>query len=404
MTDARKEWAPAPERDAAIEIEGLVVNYGRKRAVDGLSLTVPRGAVYGFLGPNGAGKTSTLKTLMGYRKPDGGSAKVLGYDVVEESLEVRARVGFASEVNSLYEGMTVPRICRLCRDLSRSWDQDLVDRYIGVFGLPGDAKIRKLSKGQKAQLQLCLALGSDPEVLGYDIFEDSLEVRARVGFASEVNSLYEGMTVSRICRLCRDLSREWDQDLVDRYMGVFGLPGDVKVRKLSKGQKAQLQLCLALGSNPELLILDEPTSGLDPVARRAFLKVLVGDVAAEGRTVFFSTHLLSDIEAVADTVGIIKGGKLLANGDLDEMRGSHRVFRAVYAQAPPEEEVRDLRSLPDVRGVEREGRGIKLRVRGDVEAVERGLRDRPYPVVDVDSMGMTLEDIFVAYVEDEDGR
>ncbi len=152
MADAQMERAPASEEDAAIQIDGLVVDYGRKRAVDGLDMTVPRGAVYGFLGPNGAGKTSTIKTLMGFRKPDGGSAKVLGYDVVNESLEVRARVGFASEVNSLYEGMTVPRICRLCRDLSHGWDQDLVDRYIGVLGLPGDAKIRKLSKGQKAQL------------------------------------------------------------------------------------------------------------------------------------------------------------------------------------------------------------------------------------------------------------
>ncbi|QIN84889.1 ATP-binding cassette domain-containing protein [Rubrobacter tropicus] len=310
MADVRAgEVASVPEEGAAIEVEDLVVNYGRKRAVDGLSMTVPRGSVYGFLGPNGAGKTSTIKTLMGFRKPNGGSAKVLGHDVVEESLEVRARVGFASEVNSLYEGMTVSRICALCRDLSRSWDQDLVDRYIGVFGLPADARIRKLSKGQKAQLQLCLALGG----------------------------------------------------------------------------------------SPDLLILDEPTSGLDPVARRAFLKVLVGDVAAEGRTVFFSTHLLSDIEAVADTVGIIKGGKLLASGDLDDMRETHRVFRVVYADTPPEEEVRSLQTLPDVKEVEREGRG-------DVEAVERGLRDRPHSVIDVDSTGMTLEDIFVAYVEDEGDR
>ncbi len=318
MTDTRVgEAVSVPEESAAIQIDNLVVNYGRHRAVDGLSMTVPRGTVYGFLGPNGAGKTSTIKTLMGFRKPNGGSAKVLGYDVVDESLEVRARVGFASEVNSLYEGMTVPRICRFCRDLSREWDQDLVDRYIGVFGLPADAKIRKLSKGQKAQLQLCLALGS----------------------------------------------------------------------------------------NPELLILDEPTSGLDPVARRAFLKVLVGEVAAEGRTVFFSTHLLSDIEAVADTVGIIKGGKLLVSGDLDDMRISHRVFRIVYAQTPSEEEVRSLQTLPDVREVEREGRGIKLRVRGDVKSVERGLRDRPQRVGDVDSTGMTLEDIFVSYVqEDNDAR
>jgi len=316
MADTRAEEAVSVPESAAIQVRDLVVNYGRKRAVDGLSMTVPRGSVYGFLGPNGAGKTSTIKTLMGFRKPNGGSAKVLGYDIVNESLEVRARVGFASEVNSLYEGMTVPRICRLCRDLSRSWDQDLVDRYIGVFSLPADGKIRKLSKGQKAQLQLCLALGS----------------------------------------------------------------------------------------NPELLILDEPTSGLDPVARRAFLKVLVGEVAAEGRTVFFSTHLLSDIEAVADTVGIIKGGKLLVSGDLDDMRESHRVFRIAYAQTPPEDEIQNLRALDGVNEVEREGRGVRLRARGDMGRVERALGDRPHQIVDVDSTGMTLEDIFVAYVEDEDGR
>lgn len=153
-----------------------------------------------------------------------------------------------------------------------------------------------------------------------------------------------------------------------------------------------------------MLILDEPTSGLDPVARRAFLKVLVGDVAAEGRTVFFSTHPLSDIEAVADTVGIIKDGRLLVSGDLDDMRASHRVFRVVYAEMPPEVEVRSLQTLPDVQEVEREGRGIKLRVRGDVKTVERGLQERPHPVVDVDSTGMTLEDIFVAYVEEGDDR
>ncbi len=300
----------------AIEIEDLMVSYGRRRAVHGLSMRVPIGSVYGFLGPNGAGKTTTIKTLLGFRRPDGGSARVLGYDVVEESLEVRARVGFASEVDSLYGGMTVPRICELCRDLSQSWDQALVDRYLGVFGVPREAKVRKLSKGQRAQLQLCLALGSDPE----------------------------------------------------------------------------------------LLILDEPTSGLDPVARRAFLKVLVGDVAAEGRTVFFSTHLLSDIEAVADTVGIIKGGELLVSDELDDLRETHGRIRVVYAETPPDEEVRALRDLPGVREVEREGRGVRLRVRGDVEAVEWALRERPDRVLNVYATGMSLEDIFIAYVEDEGDR
>jgi ABC-2 type transport system ATP-binding protein len=182
---------------------------------------------------------------------------------------------------------------------------------------------------------------------------------------------------------------------------VFGLPTDKKIRKLSKGQRAQLQLCLALGSDPEVLILDEPTLGLDPVARRAFLKVIVGEVAGEGRTVFFSTHLLSDIEAVADTIGIIKGGKLLASGDLDDLRESHRTFRIVYAEVPSEEEIEALKDLPDVRETEREGRGIRVGVRGDVQAVERALQSRPHEVRDVDSVGMSLEDIFVAYVEED---
>ena len=87
MVDTRGTGeAPVPEDGrAAIEVEDLVVSYGRKRAVDGLSLTVPVGSVYGFLGPNGAGKTTTIKTLLGFRGPDGGNARVLGYDVVRES-------------------------------------------------------------------------------------------------------------------------------------------------------------------------------------------------------------------------------------------------------------------------------------------------------------------------------
>jgi ABC-2 type transport system ATP-binding protein len=107
--------------------------------------------------------------------------------------------------------------------------------------------------------------------------------------------------------------------------------------------------------------------------------VLVGEVAAEGRTVFFSTHLLSDIEAVADTIGIIKSGKLLVSDDLDHLRGTHQIFRLAYAEVPPEEEVGALLDLPGVTEVEREGRGMRLLAHGDVEAVHRSLKTRPVP-------------------------
>ncbi len=97
MTEEDAQGSPA------IETVGLVARYGRKKtAVGGLDLTVQRGSVYGFLGPNGAGKTTTIKTLMGFRRPDGGSARVLGYDVVEESIEVRARVARSSSPRTSY--------------------------------------------------------------------------------------------------------------------------------------------------------------------------------------------------------------------------------------------------------------------------------------------------------------
>src|SRR4051812_49842473 len=84
----------------AIALDGLVVKYGDKVAVDGLSLQVPVGSVFGFLGPNGSGKTTTIKTLLGFRPPDAGSARVLGYDAVTNSIEIRTRTGYVSELNS----------------------------------------------------------------------------------------------------------------------------------------------------------------------------------------------------------------------------------------------------------------------------------------------------------------
>ncbi|HLJ32947.1 MAG TPA: ATP-binding cassette domain-containing protein, partial [Ktedonobacteraceae bacterium] len=120
----------------AIDLQNLEVKYGDHLAVNGLSLTVPTGAIFGFLGPNGAGKTTTIKTMLGLRKPDGGSVRVLGYDAVTQSLEVRGRVGYMSEVNSLYDFLTIPQHCAFCRSVSKQWDQGVVDRYVSLFGLP----------------------------------------------------------------------------------------------------------------------------------------------------------------------------------------------------------------------------------------------------------------------------
>lgn len=317
MATAKKESLPAYGQAAAIEIHDLVVKYGSKRAVDGLTFRVPAGTIFGFLGPNGSGKTTTIKTLLGFRPPDGGSARVLGYNVVSQSLQVRARVGYVSETNSLYDFLTIPQLCAFCRSLSPEWNQQVVDRYIGLFGLP---------------------------------------------------------------------PRE-------------------KVGRLSKGMKSQLALSLALGGNPDLLILDEPTAGLDPLARHEFLNTLISEVAAEGKTIFFSSHMLSEVEVVADWVAIIRKGKLVLCDELDHLKQTQKVVKLTYAELPPVSEIEMLRSLPEVKSLAQEGRSVRLVAQGNVDTLTQTIQTRPYELRDVETVDLNLEDLFLEYMKERtDGR
>ncbi len=297
----------------AIELHNLKVRYGERLAVNGLSLTVPAGAIFGFLGPNGAGKTTTIKTMLGLRRPDGGSVRVLGYDAVEQSLEIRARVGYMSEVNSLYDFLTIPQHCAFCRSVSPQWDQKVVDRYVSLFGLP----------------------------------------------------------TSR------------------------------KVGKFSKGMKSQLALSLLMGSRPDLLILDEPTAGLDPVARHEFLNQLVAEIAAQGKTIFFSSHMLSEVETVADWVGIIRDGRLLVCDELDHLKQTQKIIKLTYAELPPSSEVSALRVLPGVMRLDQDGRSVRLLTQGDVGALAQRIQARPYALRDVDVVDLDLEDLFLIYMKEE---
>jgi ABC-2 type transport system ATP-binding protein len=304
----------APSRDGAdaVEIDHLVVRYGRRTAVDGLTLRVPRGSIYGLLGANGAGKTTTIKTLLGFRRPTEGGARVLGYDILHDRVRINARLGYVSETNTLYLGMTIPQLCAFFRATAPAWDQGVVDR--------------------------CLQ--------------------------------------------------------------VFGLPPSTRVRNLSKGMRTQLALCLALGGMPDLLILDEPTTGLDPIARRAFLDVLVGEVAAAGKTVFFSSHILPDVETVADRVGILDHGRLLVSEEIDTLKEQHAFVRLTYGEAPDDTALAAMRQAPGVNSVEAEGRSVRVRVTGDVPAAATALQAAtPMPPMAVDTTHLALDDIFLFYVQ-----
>jgi ABC-2 type transport system ATP-binding protein len=142
------------------------------------------------------------------------------------------------------------------------------------------------------------------------------------------------MTGRELLRFNKGFFPAWSDALAKRYADALEIPMDRKFRKLSHGSKTKLCLLLALAQSPELLVLDEPTSGLDPVITDQLLRVLVEDFANDGRTIFMSSHHLSEVEKVADWVGILDHGKLLLEARLDDIRATYRRIRVVGERVP----------------------------------------------------------------------
>jgi len=246
---------------SAIEIADLSKDYPtgflhlkRVRALDGLSLTVERGEIFGFLGGNGAGKTTAIKILMRLMTPTAGTVRILGYDGNDHW--VRARIGYLPEQPYFYDYLTA-------REL----------------------------------LEYCAAL------FGYS----RVDRRARA--------------VELLRRVHLD-EAAWNRQL----------------RKYSKGMLQRVGLAQALVNDPELVVLDEPMSGLDPVGRRQ-VRDLIARLREAGVTVFFSSHIIADIEVLCDRVAILQKGRLAHLGRLDELRsredsGGHLEITVVGAPVP----------------------------------------------------------------------
>ena len=164
--------------------------------------------------------------------------------------------------------------------------------------------------------------GGQVDILGEDPWQSGAALRARIGYVSEEQGLYGWMRISQLIAFCRSLYPKWNQELVDDYLNRFSLSPEVRIRTMSKGQKVRLALILALAPEPELLILDEPMSGLDPLAQHEFLRIIQEVAVKEGRTIFFSTHNLPDVEAIASQVAILYDGKVQITGSLEEIRQS----------------------------------------------------------------------------------
>jgi ABC-2 type transport system ATP-binding protein len=178
-----------------IGIEGLTKRFGRQTAVNGLSLAVPQGSIFGLLGENGAGKTTTIQMLLGLIKPDGGRLDVLGLDPTTQGLDVRRRVGYVPEVPALYDWMTVTEIgwfaagFHLDSEGSPSGYQYRYNELARGFDLPARKKIKTLSKGMRAKVSLSLAMASDPALLILDEPTSGLDVLVRRDFLESMVDL-----------------------------------------------------------------------------------------------------------------------------------------------------------------------------------------------------------------------
>lgn len=212
-----------------------------------------------------------------------------------------------------------------CQQLQKNYDSKKILKGIDLEVPEGTtfALLGTNGAGKTTLIRILLGLipasGGIIKVLGEEPYKIGSGLRQKIGYVSEEQGLYGWMTVAGIIRFCKSLYQQWDDQLVQKYLERFKLNPNTRIETLSKGQTTKLALLLALAPGPELLVLDEPMSGLDPLAQHEFLQVIQKDIQPQGRTVFFSTHNLADVEAIAQQVAIVFDGKIQKCGSIPEI-------------------------------------------------------------------------------------
>jgi ABC-2 type transport system ATP-binding protein len=221
---------------------------------------------------------------------------------------------------------------------------------------------------------------------------DSLRIRREVAFVAEDKRLYDYMTVAEIIAFTRSFFPAWDTAFESQLLDRFELPLDRRVRQLSKGMRTKLALLLGFARGARLLILDEPTEGLDPVAIEDVLQIVVS-LAAQGKTVFFSSHQIAEVEQVADHVLMIDRGQLVLDAPMDQVKEQYRHIQAVFPE-PVEE--RDFR-LPGIERVRLEGRTVSLIASRNLDPIIEHIRMLRPGAIDV--LPISLKEIFLEKVK-----
>ncbi len=257
----------------------------------------------------------------------------------------------------------------------------------GFFGRNGAGKTTSI----KCLLNLLRPDSGTVRVFGREPRREEVAVKELLSYVPDAVAFYPWMTVRDVLAYFASFRKHWNQEIERDLLERFGLPENQKASVMSKGQKTQLALISAVCPEPPLLVLDEPTSGLDPIVRREFIETVIGAYQAtdpENRTVFVSTHLISEFEGVIDEFTIIDGGRELLTMEADEARSRFRKFRARFSA--PVGEI----ALAGALRIRRDGRNVEVLANGSSDRIEAELR--AMGPEDLRAESLSLEEIFVA--------
>ena len=268
----------------------------------------------------------------------------------------------------------------------------LQDLSFGVS--PGDVVgvLGKNGAGKTTLLELMLGFTQPTEgavrLFGHESYRLPGDAKARVGFVPQQDELVDHLTVADQLRVIASFYPHWDKDLMSRLCQEWGIDVRARIKGMSVGERQKLSILLAFGHKPDLLILDEPVASLDPIARRQFLEQLV-EVSADGRrAIVFSSHIVSDIERLANRIWILKEGRLDWQGDLDSLKESIvRIHLRGSGRLP------ETLSIPGALSVRRESPFPTAIVRDWTESAQRELEQQIAGTVEVEPLA--LEEIFV---------
>jgi len=261
----------------------------------------------------------------------------------------------------------------------------------GVCGLLGPNGAGK-STTFKCLLTLARPTSGTIEVAGAPVSPKTFEYLA---YVPETSALFSKYTVADHIEATRRAYGTFDVKRAAELAATFKLDSKKRIGKLSKGQRTAVAIVLAFAIRPRVLVLDEPASGLDPMFQRAVLDLII-DASAGGASVLFSSHQIGQVERAADSIAVLKGGKLVLRGDIDTLKGDEKIVEAIFSSDAPSPN--GLANDPRVRRIERSGRILRLHVASDAAGVASALQSLAPKTVDV--FDLSLEDIFLGAVSD----